>query len=609
MSKMYGQKELLGDSQCPSCAAKGRDRTGNHLQHWKNHENGDEWCSCNRCGHYVSITKENKAHYDSALKPHVELTPEQIQEALAEVSELPIKELKSRALTKVVAERFGVRVGLSSTDGETPVSHFYPKTTDGELVGYKVRNLEHKQFWSVGASGKDLFGINQAKYGDVYTKCLFIFEDELSAMSGFQAICTHSKSTIKPACVSLPNGAGAAASAIAANRKFIESFEEIIVCMDNDAAGEDAVSKIRQMLPHIKVARISKGVGKNGKAIKDANDLLMEGRSLELSNALRYNAAKESPSGSASVADCLEDAMKKPEWGIPWPWKGMTDKTFGLVYGEVIAVGGGVGGGKTLIAHELCAHLINLQGKNPIDGLPYDIRCGVFMLEETTGNTLKNIAGKSASIPFHRPDAEFDPDLLRNEILKYDGKLHLYRNFGQNDWEDIKRCMRFWVVEHGVKFVFLDNITAMVSHLSATEINTEVARISVELAGLCNELNFTCFVFSHLNPPKSGVPHEEGGQVQEVQFTGSRGLMRFSQLILGFERNKQADGDDKNLSQIRILKDRKYGQTGIVPTIYNNATGRLTQRRDEEYDPKHPFSSNGAAAVEDNVQRNTERPF
>ena len=80
----------------------------------------------------------------------------------------------------------------------------------------------------------------------------------------------------------------------------------------------------------------------------------------------------------------------------------------------------------------------------------------------------------------------------------------------QNDWNDIKQCIRFWVVEHGVKFIFLDNITALVSHLTATEINTEVASIAVELAGMCNELNFTCFVFSHLNPPKGGAPHEEG---------------------------------------------------------------------------------------------------
>ncbi|MGL5013623.1 MAG: hypothetical protein ACRC6V_04930, partial [Bacteroidales bacterium] len=98
-----------------------------------------------------------------------------------------------------------------------------------------------------------------------------------------------------------------------------------------------------------------------------------------------------------------------------------------------------------------------------------------------------------------------------------------------------------------------------------------------------------CFVFSHLNPPKSGAPHEEGGQVQEVQFTGSRALMRFSQLILGFERNKQGEGEEKNLSQIRVLKDRYFGQTGTVGTKYDPNTGRLTQRPAHEFDSKNPF--------------------
>lgn len=582
--KRYGNKELMGDSACPGCRAKGKDASGNHLQHWKNHDNGDEWTHCNRCGHGDKINDGNRADFDAVRNVVSQKSPEEIAAALAEVAELPIMELKSRGLQHAVAERFGVRVGLSYTDGETPVSHYYPKSIDGEVMGYKVRNLEHKSFWAVGkGSGCDLFGIEQARRGDCYTKILYVFEDELSAMSGYQALVTMGKGgATKPACVSLPDGAGSAAAAISRNRGFVEGFETIVVCMDNDQAGEDAFHAIRSLYPEkVLKAKIPKGFyGENNeKPIKDANDLLMSGRVLELFNALRYNASKESPAGAATVAECLDDALKKPEWGMSYPWAGLTDLTFGLRYGDLISVGGGVGGGKTLIAHELSAHLINVHKE----------KVGVFMLEETPGNTLKNIAGKSANTPFHRPDVEFDPDLLRNEILKYDGQLHLYRNFGQNDWEDIKKCIRFWVVEHGVKFIFLDNITALTAHLTATEINTEVATIAAELAGMCNELEFTCFVFSHLNPPKSGAPHEEGGQVQEVQFTGSRALMRFSQLILGFERNKQGEGEEKNLSQIRVLKDRYFGQTGTIGTKYDPNTGRLTQRPDHEFDPKNPF--------------------
>lgn len=599
MSKQYGNKRIIGDSACPTCSAAGRDRTGNHLQHWENTETGEQWVYCGRDGFYEKIEEGNRSDWEGVRHEHRELTDAEREAALAEVLELPMMELKSRGIRRDVAERYGVRVGLSSTNRE-PISHFYPKEKDGVVVAFKVRSLDPKYFYAVGSgSGCDFFGMSQARLGDVYSGKLFVFEDELSAMSGYQALVDSSKSTYKPACVSLPDGAGSAASAFARNRQFVENFQDIVICMDNDEAGDDAVNKIRAMYPNIKIARIPKGVKKDGGPIKDANDLVMEGRSLELNNCLRFNAAKESPAGSVTVAECLEDALKKPEWGLTYPWEGLTELTFGLRYGEVIAVGGGVGGGKTLLAHELSAHLINVHHE----------KVGAFMLEETVGNTIKNIAGKSANIPFHRPDAEFDPELLKSEALKYDGHLFLYRNFGQNDWDDIKRCMRFWVVEHGVKFIFLDNITALVSHLSATEINTEVAKIAVELAGLCNELNFTCFVFSHLNPPKTGAPHEEGGAVQEVQFTGSRGLMRFSQLILGFERNKQADGDAKNLSIIRVLKDRNFGQTGIIPTSYNPVTGRLRQRTEDEFDPKKPFQVPGMDESDGPVEKDGDRPF
>lgn len=579
--RRYGVKRVVGDSACPDCVSRGHDRTGNHLQHWVNDETGEEWVHCSRCRYHELITPSNKESFSSARKNvKEELTLEELKIILDEFKEFPIMELTSRKIKKAVAERFGVRVGLSTVDGSTVISHFYPKTKQRVLSGYKVRNLEHKYFYAKGnGSGCDLFGIEQATAGDVYTGKLFIFEDELSCMSGFQVLVENSNTSYKPACVSLPDGASAAITSLSRNIEFVKSFSELVICMDNDEAGEEAVKNIRALFPNIKVARIPKGVTKGGKEIKDANDLLMEGRGLELFNILRFNASKESPAGHSTVSECLEDALKKPEWGIPWPWEDLTNMTYGLRYGEIISIGGGVSCGKTLIAHQVSSHLIMKHNEN----------VGMFMLEETVGNTLKNVAGKSAGVPFHKPDTDFDPALLSEEIMKYDGKMFLYKNFGQNDWEDIKGVMRFWVVNYGVKFIFLDNITCLVSHLSSTEINSEVSKIAVELSGMCNELQFTCFVFSHLNPPKTGAPHEEGGQVQEVQFTGSRALMRFSQLILGFERNKQADGDNKNLSQIRLLKDRNFGQSGVVPTKYCPVTGRLSQRKDHEYDPHNPF--------------------
>lgn len=582
MSKVYGNKEIIGDSSCPGCVEAGRDTTGNHLMHWRHTETQEEWVSCNRCGYHRNIDSGNKEEFEGIRQTRRELTPEELEEVLTEVEELPIKALTSRGLRLDVAQRFNVRVGLDFRDGETPISHFYPKTKHGIVTGYKVRSLDPKYFYAVGdGSGCDLFGMPQAMRGDVWGEKLFVFEDELSAMSGFQALTDSAGNTkYKPACVSLPDGSKSVASAISRCRKFLDSFAEIVVCMDNDEAGDEATETFRKLYPNIKIARIPQGKRKDGGDIRDANDLLMDGRIGELSNLLRFKAAKETPAASVTISDCIEEAMKKPEWGVLTPWDGFNQLTYGLRYGEIIAVGAGVSVGKTLIAHELASWLT--MEKNE--------RVGVFLLEEQVGDSVKNIAGKSANTPFHRPDLEFDPDLLRSEAMKYEDKLYLYNNFGQNEWDDIRRCIRFWVVEHGCKFIFLDNITTLVSHLTPSEANTEISRIASELAGMCAELDFTCFVFSHLNAPSGGAPHEEGGAVKEVQFTGSRSLMRWCQLIIGFERNKQAEGEAKNYSIIRLLKDRKYGKSGEVYMKYIAETGRLLERDKSEVDPKNPFS-------------------
>jgi twinkle protein len=316
LTRKYGSLEVLGDSGCSSCKEMGGDSTSNHLVHWRNTETGDEWGHCNRCDHRETITDSNRGSYVANRKVSRVLSDEEVASVLEETLELPIKALRSRGITQLVSERFGVRVGVSSIDGETPISHFYPKTVNHELTGYKVRSLDPKYFYSIGRGRNcDLFGINQSKRGDVWTGKLFLFEDELSAMSGYQILTSNTKSLYSPAVCSLPDGAGSAAASLQRNQVFVESFTEIVVCMDNDDAGEDALRVIRSLYPHVKVARIPKGKKEDGSAIKDANDMLMEGRELEMFNALRYSASQDTPDAAVGIAECMEEALKKPEWG------------------------------------------------------------------------------------------------------------------------------------------------------------------------------------------------------------------------------------------------------------------------------------------------------
>lgn len=566
MAKTYSNgKTLTHDGPCPKCREHGKDTTGNHLAFWEN-DKGEHWAYCNRCNYYEA----DEATFSKLEKrAKIELTDEQVQKILDEIEELPFKPLTTRAIKQSTAERFGVRCGLSETDGSTVLSHYYPKTKDGILCAYKVRVLDPKFFFAQGRGRDcDFFGFVQAQRPDVIKSSLYIFEDELSSMSGFEALkeFTDAKwAHLSPACVALPDGSQSMGRVLQSNRDFVESFKEIVVCMDNDEAGEQAVKVAQQLYPgKVKVVRLP---------LKDANDMAMAKRNRELYQALRFSARVETPDGAINLASCISRALEKPTYGLSYPWPGLTELTFGI-RPEIVAIGGGVGLGKTLIGHELVSWLVRQEKQ----------RVGCFFLEESVAKSAQNIAGKVASIPFHRPDVEYDPEMLKDILEGFGDSVALWDNKGQNNWENIKNAIRFWAVVEGRKIIILDNITALTSHLSPSEINTEISKIAGEMAGLCDELQITIFVFSHLNPPNGGKPHEEGGAVKEVQFTGSRALMRWCQVILGFERNKYADGDQKNASRIVLLKDRNYGQNGYIHTKYEHSTGRLTEISEADYE-------------------------
>jgi twinkle protein len=297
----------------------------------------------------------------------------------------------------------------------------------------------------------------------------------------------------------------------------------------------------------------------------------MAGKGRELFNFLLFRQEKPKIEGLISIADCLVEALTPPKWGISYPWEGLTELTYGQNTGDIVAVGGGVGCGKTLLAHEISAWNWRVHQQASF----------LIMLEENNGQTVKNVAGKMDSIPYHLPDKEFDLEQLRKTAMGMDGGIHLWRSSINQairfDFDRIVSAIRYHATVNDVKHVFFDNITAATQHLTPTEINTEVGRIAMVLAGLADELDLQIFIFSHLNTPSAGASHEEGGQVREHQFTGSRALMRWSQVILGFERNKQADGQMKHRSKVRLLKQRMYGTTGDIDTQYTPGTGRLLQ--------------------------------
>jgi twinkle protein len=487
------------------------------------------------------------------------------------VSKCPILPIPSRKISQATAEFYGVRTMLNGIDGRTPVAINFPyyiyniyNSAQYSLTGYKKRLLEDKRFSFIGDS-KDilLFGEQLFSSGG---KRLYITEGEIDCLTLYQVLKESSNLPgYEPCVVSLPTGAQSVTSALSSRLKFLDKFKEIYLVFDQDEAGQDAVEKACSFLDLTKVKIVSFD-------LKDPNDMLMAGRSRELLWACLTGGKSYIPSGITTSKELLQDALKPSEEGLPWPWPALTFLTHGRRPG-IYGIGAGVGIGKTEFFHELISHITYSEGR-PV---------GVFLLEESPVRTLRIIAGKQLNSPIHRPDVSVDESKVEESIRKLsDPKelLFLFDHRGSRDWDTIFTQCKYLASVNGVRDIFIDPLTAIISH----EENTDRAlhKLMADIAVLA-AAPYSCSVYysSHLNePPRDKTPHEEGGRVKESHFAGSRAMIRFSNYIFALERNKQdPDPVSRNTTVVRILKDRDFGNaTGECFEIqYDPSTGRYLQ--------------------------------
>jgi len=473
-------------------------------------------------------------------------------EKVEDINRYQTKALDSRGISLDAATKYGVKVGLNPTNGEIE-SHFYPYVKDGVVSGYKKRKLEDKSFHSVGDIKKStLFGQHLCGNGG---KLLVIVEGELDTLAAYDMFRAKGK---KYRVVGLPTGANN--KSIKNNLEWIEKFDTIILALDQDEAGQKAVSSISSVLStgKVKIASFSE---------KDPNDMLVKGKVEEFFNSI-MNATEYRPDGIVSIDDIFDQAVKPVEWGKSWPWKRLTELTFGRRRKELYGIGAGTGTGKTELFKEVIDHILDTE----------DSPVGLLFLEEEPSMTAKILAGKSVNKTFHIPDSGWEQSELVEALNKMRGRVFLYDHWGSKDYETLRAKIRYMVVTLGIKDVFLDHLTALVAE--EPDENKALGRIMANLAALTQELDFTLYFISHLTTP-SGTPHEEGGRVTSSQFRGSRAIAFWANYLFGLERNQQADDvEERHTTTFRVLKDRYTGRaTGEVFYMgYNQKEGRFYEK-------------------------------
>lgn len=526
---------------------------------------GDTYdATCFSCGHFEPHP------YGEGIHPATSsgATEAEIVELLSldGCSRCPTRPLSDRGISLETAQFYGVKVTVDGADGQTPTSHLYPYHVNGKLTGYKKRVVADKRFSFIGsAKDIDLFGQHLFESGG---NRLYITEGECDALALFQCFKELAGAEFKhlnPAVVSLPHGATNAVKALTHAQHFLSKFNEIILVFDQDEPGEEATRLAFSVLDPTctRVARLTE---------KDANAMLLAGKANELKWAC-LNATPYTPSGIATVNDLIEAATTLPTYSDPWPWPSLTRLTYGRHPG-LYGIGAGVGVGKTEFFHEL-AHHIAVNDRSPI---------GLFLLEEAPSRTLRILGGRTLKLPVHIPDVRYSEAELRDAIQSLEGRIFTFDHRGERTWEHILLQIKFLIMGRGVRDIFLDPLTAIISHSENTD--RVLHSIMDDLSRLTHApYNARIYYSSHLNePPRDRTPHEEGGRVTEAQFAGSRAMARYSDYLFGLERNKQdPDIVQRNTTTFRILKDRRFGSaTGeTFELFYNHKTGTYLENHKE----------------------------
>lgn len=498
------------------------------------------------------------------------------EEQIAEVKSNEMRGWRERRIKKSTCERYGVYTKFDDNDA---VTHRYYPVTEKErgIVGYHVRNDKVKQakkldksvegapFYALGKVRSDceLFGQSLFPRG---SKFCVITGGEEDAMAVYQTLKTDKYET---AVVSPVVGEGNAHKQIQNQFQYINSFEKVILMMDNDAAGQEAAKKISKMFGFGKIV-IADLVYKD-----PCEYLKYSDGEMKLKKAF-WEAMPKKPSQVLTVADIYERAMQTPEMGLSFPWQSATDATLGIRRGEIHIVGAAPKIGKTEHQHQLIKHMTDVHNET----------VGVMSLEENPVKTLKKVAGKYAGKQFTKPPevGGYTQEEMRQAFAMLENKMEFYSSDGVRDYQEILDTVRYWASK-GIWFFIIDPLTALVAEHSSGEANDILNNFMSKAASMAMELQITFFMYSHVNPVRSGIPHDQGGDVISSQFTGSRAMEKWAHYGWGIQRNRsEKDEQKRNTARVTLLFDREFGEYCEYFAYYNKHTNDWSEVENVEYD-------------------------
>ena len=525
--------------ECPKCGSSDANATYP--------DDGHSYCySC----HVYSKGDEGMEQQSKVVSINNPATP--TLKTVGQIADIPERKIK-----KDTCKKYNTQVMRS---GNTTTHHIYQYfDREGKHIANKVREVQGKKFWSEGnLASSGLFGENIfAARGKYVTIC----EGEIDAMSAYEMLGS------KWPVVSIKNGAASALENCRKSFEYLNKFENVVLCFDNDKAGHEASEKCATLFEpnQCKVVKLE---------LKDANEYLKTNQRQKFSDKW-WDAKDFTPAGIRNLNE-LGDSLYDEKFceTVPYPWNALNEKTYGMRTGELVTFTSGAGMGKSSIIRELMHHIM-VNSKDNI---------GVLAMEENIRNTAFNIMSVEANQRLYIKEIrdQFTRDQLKGwqEKTVGTGRFFAFDHFGSISNDEILGRVRYMAKGLGCKWVFLDHLSILVSGQEDNgDERKSIDILMTKLRSMVEETGIGLLLVSHLRRPSGDRGHEDGREVSLSHLRGSASIAHLSDSVIALERNQQAEDEvEANTTVLRILKNRYTGDTGVTCHLhYDKETGRMSE--------------------------------
>lgn len=453
----------------------------------------------------------------------------------------------------------------------------------------KVHKGENKCWCQKNADTSNLlFNMNRINV----TAPLLICEGEPDCLSAIESSFTNA--------VSVPLGSGNF-HWIEECWDWLEQFDSIIVCADNDEAGQKMQKEVVYRLGswRTKVAEVPPIYeAENGKkySVNDLNEALYYlGKEKVLEIILN---AKDSPVPGVIDFSDIQDVDLDQIDGITTGIRPLDRYLMKLFQGTLNIITGINGAGKSSFINQIICQSLE-QDKN------------VFLFSGElpnfqTKNWLNSVlAGQRHIEERHWQDATYykvSPEAKREIDEFYRGRLYIYEDGRSNRMTDLLKTMEDSVRKYGTKLLILDNLTAI--NLECSDDNKYNKQSELIMNLIAFAVKFNVIVLLVVHPHKIDTMR----RLNKMDVQGISAIIDLAHRIISLYRvsDKDKQGEPKLNGSgwrvkpikedvlIDILKDRMLGYEGRSVGVYYDQPSRRFFTSEEDLDrryswDKHPY--------------------